>query len=219
VSTARIDEIEARQRRRISFTLARLLPATKAPLGLAGVLALPIFFASLMAVSLAIEKPKTYAWRRANGKLIVRYHAPTASTEAKIWLLAFVAPLLLVLVGVVASRFRYGLYVVCVAAIVDALALTIRLGRWEQHHTARYPFGEDLYPDSSTSSLIDRGEWEHEAAGTVHSLVGYTIGLALAAAAIALFVAWRRRRRPSAPPPAGGAELQETGGAPTTSGA
>jgi len=198
--------------------LSRLLPATRAPLGLAGFLALPIFFASLMATSLALEKPKTYAWRRANGTLIVRYHDPTASTEAKIWLFAFVAPLLLVLVGIVASRFRYGIYVVCIAAIVDALALTIRLGRWERHHTARYPFGEDLYPDSSTSSLIDRGQWEHEAAGTVHSLVGYTIGLALAAAAIAVFVAWRRRRRPWTSLP-GNAELQQTGGAPTTSGA
>lgn len=189
---------------------------TRAPLALAAFLALPVFFASLMAVSLAIEKPKTFAWRRA-GKLIQTYHDPTASTEARIWLLAFVAPLLLVAVGVVACRVRFGLYVVCVAAIVDALALTIRLGRWERHHTTRYPFGEDLYPDSSPSSLTNRGQWEHEAAGTVHSLVGYTIGLAVAAALIVAFLAWRRsRHRPWRELPAG-SELQQTGTAPTTS--
>ena len=189
---------------------------TKAPLALAGFLALPVFFASLMAVSLAIEKPKTYAWMRG-GKLLQTYHDPTASTEARIWLLTLVAPLLLVAVGIVACRVRFGLYLVCVAAIVDGLALTVRLGRWEHHHTTRYPYGEDLYPDSSPSSLTDRGQWEHEAAKTVHSLVDYTIGLAIAAALIAGFLAWRRRRRqPWASIPAG-SELQQTGTAPTTS--
>jgi hypothetical protein len=193
-----------------------IVPATRAPLALAGFLALPVFFASLMAVSLAIEKPKTFAWRRA-GRLIQTYHDPTTSTETRIWLLAFVAPLLLVAVGVIACRVRFGVYVVCVAAIVDALALTIRLGRWERHHTTRYPFGEDLYPDSSPSSLTNRGQWEHEAAGTVHSLVGYTIGLAIASALIVAFLAWRRsRRQPWQTIPAG-SELQQTGTAPTTS--
>jgi len=193
-----------------------IVRTTRAPLALAGFLALPVFFASLMAVSLAIEKPKTYAWMRG-GKLLQTYHDPTASNEVRIWLLAFVAPLLLVAVGVVACRLRFGIYVVCVAAVVDALALTIRLGRWERHHTTRYPFGEDLYPDSSPSSLTNRGQWEHEAAHTVHSLVGYTIGLAIAAVVITAFLAWRRsRRRPWTELPAG-SELQQTGTAPTTS--
>jgi len=62
----------------------------------------------------------------------------------------------------------------------------------------RFPFGEDLYPDSSTSSLVDRGQWEHEAAHTVQSLVGYAVGLSVAAAAITLFLACRRSRRPAA---------------------
>jgi hypothetical protein len=197
----------------------RLIPAAKAPLALAGFLALPVFFASLMAVSLAIEKAKTYEWMRG-GKLVRTFHPPVASLEAKIWLLSFVPPLLLVVVGLIASHVRrVGLYIVCVAAIVDALALLIRLGRWEDHHTARFPFGEDLYPDSSTSSLTSRGQWEHNAVNTVHSLVGYTIGLALAAAAIAALLEWRRSRVQDAAPPRGGSELQQTGGAPTTSGA
>src|SRR5581483_4820005 len=153
-----------------------------------------VFFASLMAASLAIEKPRTVAWMH-DGKLVQRFHDPTAAIEAKIWLLALVPPLLLVAVGLLASHLRrVGLYVVCVAAVVDALGLLVRLGRWEKHHTSRYPFGEDLYPDSSTSSLTSRGQWEHNAAATVHSLVDYTIGLALAAVAITLYLGWRRRR-------------------------
>ncbi len=198
--------------------MKRLIPAAKAPLALAGFLALPIFFASLMAVSLAIEKPRAVEWMRA-GHLIRRLHDPTASTEARIWLLSFVPPLLLVLVGLIASHAkRTGIYVVCVAAIVEAVALTVRLGRWERHHTARYPFGEDNYPDSSTSSLVAKGQWEHNAANTVHSLVDYTIALSLAAVAIALYLAWRRRRHGDATPTIL-SELQQTGGAPTTSSA
>jgi len=199
--------------------LSRLVPAAKAPLALSGFLALPVFFASLMAASLAIEKPRAVEWTH-NGKLIQRFFDPTASTEAKIWLLSFVPPLLLVAVGFAAGHIPRGLYVVCGAAIVGALLLTVRLGRWEHHHTARYPFGEDNYPDSSTSSLTSRGQWEHNAVDTVHSLVGYTVALALAGALIAALLELRRRRGRRTPPIATiGTELQQTGGAPTTSGA
>ena len=199
--------------------MRRLVPSRKAPLALAGFLALPIFFASLMAVSLAIEKPKAYEWMRG-GRLFRVLHDPTASNELRIWLLAFVAPLLLVVVGVLASHLRRaGMYVVCVAAIADALALTVRLGRWERHHTSRYPFGEDNYPDSSTSSLVARGQWEHNAAHTVHSLVGYAVALSLVAIAIALYLEWRRRSGHADATPIVSSELQQTGGAATTSSA
>lgn len=199
--------------------MRRLVPAHKAPLALAGFLALPIFFASLMAVSLAIEKPKAYEWRRA-GRLVRVLHDPTPSVELRIWLLAFVAPLLLVAAGILASHLRRGgIYVVAVAAIVDALALTVRLHRWETHHTSRYPFGEDNYPDSSTSSLVARGQWEQNAAHTVHSLVGYAVALSLAAIAIGLYLEWRNRRGHADATPIVGSELQQTGGAATTSGA
>lgn len=189
---------DVQSRGNLGFSVARLVPSAKAPFALAGFLSLPIFFASLMAVSLAIEKARVVEWSRPNGKLIRIFHDPPGSNEAKIWLLTFFAPMLLVLVGFLASHLRFGIYVVCGAAIIDALALTVRLGRWERHHTARFPFGEDLYPDSSTSSLVDRGQWEHEAAHTVQSLVGYAVGLSVAAAAITLFLAYRRSRRPAA---------------------
>ena len=206
-------------RGRPGYSVARLLPSAKAPLALSAFLALPVFFASLMAVSLAIEKPRTVEWRSA-GKLIQRFHDPTAATESKIWLFAFVPPLLLVLVGLAASHVRRaGIYIVCVAAVVDALALLIRLGRWEKHHTTRYPFGEDLYPDSSTSSLTARGQWEHNAVGTVHSLVTYTVVLSILAVLIATFLEWRRRREGAHATPTASSELQQTGGAPTTSSA
>jgi hypothetical protein len=190
------------------------VPQHKAPLALAGFLALPLFFASLMATSLAIERPHAYEWRRA-GKLIRTFHDPTSSNEIKIWVLSFAAPLLLVAVGWGASFLRYGIYVSSVAAIAEALALTVRLGTWERHHTTRFPFGEDNFPDSSTSSLVDRGQWEHQAANTVHSLVGYTIGLALVSMLIMLVLALRRTQPPAQ---TSSSELQQTGGAPTVTG-
>jgi len=193
----------------------RLAPASKAPVGLAGFLALPVFFASLMAVTLAIEKARVVEWRRGEGIARV-WHEPTGSTEAKIWLLALVPPLLLVAVGWFAAHFPYALYVTCAAACVDALALTIRLHRWELHHTARFAYGEDLLADQTTSSSLARGEWEHDAAQTVWSLVHYTIGLSIAAVLITAFLTVRRRRgKPVAPPPPP-LELV-TGGAPPTS--
>jgi len=193
----------------------RLIPASKAPLGLAGFLALPIFFASLMAVTLAIEKARVVEWTRGKGIARV-WHEPTGSTEAKIWLLALVPPLLLVAAGWVAAHFPYALYVTCAAAIIDALALTIRLHRWELHHTARFAYGEDLLADQTTSSSLQRGEWEHDAAQTVWSLVHYTIGLSLAAALIATYLTVRRRRGGPVAPPPPPLELV-TGGAPPTS--
>lgn len=195
--------------------MRRFLPTAKAPLGLAGFLALPVFFASLMAVTLAIEKPRVVEWNGAHGHLKRIFHDPTATNEAKIWLLALVPPLLLVLAGWIASFIPYGLYITCLAACVDGLMLTLRLHRWQVHHTARFAYGEDLIADQTTSSSLLRGEWEKDAAQTVRSLVHYTIGLALAAAVISTFLQVRRRRAPIA---TAGSELQQTGGAPTTSG-
>jgi hypothetical protein len=195
----------------------RLVPAAKAPLALAGFLALPFFFASLMATSLAIEKAQAFEWTR-RGRLIRVYHEPPAGLEAKIWLLSLVPPLLLVLVGIGASHLRRsGIYVVALAAIIGALLLTVRLDTWERHHTARFPFGEDLYPDTSTSSLTAQGQWEHMAAHTVESLVTYTVVLAVLAIAIAATLAWRRRRGHPQATPLVASELQQTGTAPTVS--
>ena len=170
--------------------MKRVIPKSKAALGLGAFLALPTFFASLMASSLAVEKPRVVV--SSHGSRL--FHTPSTATEAKIWLLAFIPPLLLVAFSLVAAHFPYSIYVTCVAASVVALALTARLHRWEVHHTARFPYGEDLIPDNSTSSSIRRGQWEAEAAATVRSLAHYTIGLALAAAIITLFLTVRRRR-------------------------
>ena len=188
------------------------MPASKAPLGLAGFLALPVFFASLMAASLAIEKPRVVEWTRPRGTSRARATTRPARPRRKIWLLALVPPLLLVLAGWIAAYLPFGIYVTCVAACVDALALTVRLHTWELHHTARFGNGEDILADQSTSSSLARGEWEHDAAQTVRSLVHYTIGLAITAALIALFLRYRRR---SGPVTTSHSELQQTGGAPT----
>jgi hypothetical protein len=178
--------------------LRRLIPKSKSALGLAGFLALPIFFASLMAATLAIEKPRVVEWKHGKGLARI-FHQASSSNEARIWLLALVPPLLLVVVAWVAGHFPYAIYVTCVAACAEALALTIRLHRWQVHHTARFPYGEDLLADQTTSSSLARGEWEQDAANTVRSLVHYTIGLSIAAVAIVLFLTYRRRRTAPAP--------------------
>lgn len=197
--------------------MKRLTPPTKAPLAIAGFLALPIFFASLMASSLALEKPHVVEWSRPHGHIARIFHPASPSNEARIWLAALVPPLVLVLIGWGVSFVPHGFYLSCGAAIAVGLALFPRLHRWQLHHTLRFPYGEDLLPDSTTSSSLARGEWEKDAADTVRSLVHYTIGLAIAAALISLFLAYRRRRsRPA--PLVGGSELQQTGGAPTATG-
>jgi len=64
----------------------RFATRSKAPIGLAAFLALPVFFASLMAATLAIEKARVVEWSRPGGHLARTWHNPTGSTEAKIWL-------------------------------------------------------------------------------------------------------------------------------------
>jgi hypothetical protein len=182
--------------------LRRLRPRVRAPLAIAGLAAFPLFFASVLSVSLAIERPHRFQWRNARGKLIEIDHQPTSAQEAKIWVLALVVPLLLVLVGLAASFWRRGgVYVSSAAAIAVALALPHRLDRWVAHHTQRFPYGMDLYPDQVPSSTIARGEWEGQARDTVISLTHWTIALALAASAIVAGVALRRRLGPVPPAP------------------
>lgn len=205
--------VETVRRRAFPYAISDRLPSVRAPIALGAFLALPIFFGSLMAVSLAIEKPRVVQWSRPGGHLAQIFHQPTSTNEWHIWLLALVPPLLLVLVSFAASYLPFAIYVTCVAAVVDAVAITLRLHRWETHHTARFPYGEDLIPDKSNSSLFARGEWEHDAAQTVRSFEHYTIGLAIAAAIIAVVLRLRRGRGQSAGLPF---SIQQTGGAPTS---
>jgi hypothetical protein len=180
----------------------RLRPPTRAPLAVAGLAAFPLFFAALLCVSLAIERPHRFQWRSARGRLIEIDHPTTSAAEAKIWALALVIPAILVLVGFAASFWRRGgVYVVAAAIVVLAVALPHRIDRWTAHHTQRFPYGMDLFPDNVPSSTIARGEWESEARDMVLSLTHWTIGLAGAAAAIVALTALRRRLGPVPPAP------------------
>lgn len=170
---------------------------TRAPLGLAAFLAVPLFLSSLMASSLAIEKPR-----------VVHGHEfpPTSATEVRIWLLAFIPPLILLLVGVLAIGLgRHGLYVSAAAAIVLVLVVTHNLDKWVVRHTLRFPLGVDLIgANSPAGNKLDPGQWEQSARDTSLSLGRWTIGLAVAAILITAVFEFRRVRRAAAtyaPPP------------------
>ena len=182
----------------------RLRKAPKAPLAVAGLLATPLFFVALMAMSLAIEKP---AVRHvlANGKIVAKLGDPLGSTERAIWLLALVPPVGLVLIGLGGMLIgRVGVITSSLTAIAATLVLLLPLDTWTHRHTVRYPDGIDLIPRSSTSDLYLRGEWEDTARHTAERLGIATIGLAgLALGFLALFEVRTRRRvvAPLPPPP------------------
>jgi len=173
-----------------------LLPkgVSRAPLAIAAFLAIPLFFSSLMASTLAQEKPRVVQWKGGRHGLFTTWHDPTTATEARIWLWALLPPLVLVLVGCVATRLPLGFYVSCVAACVIAVAVVHKTATWARHHTARFPWGVDLIPATNAqSNQWDPGEWEAEARSTALSLQHWTIGVALAAAAV-MALLWLRRR-------------------------
>ena len=178
----------------------RLPPSRGAgPWAIGSFIAIPLFFSSLMASTLAQEKPNVIQWRGCKG-ICTTWHQPTSATEARIWLWALLPPLVLSLVGWLCTRLPLGWYVVCVAAVVEAIAVVHKLDTWTAHHTARFPVGVDLIPSSnSASNQYDPGEWENLARTTALSLEHWTMGVAAAAAFVmgALYV--RRRffaRRP-----------------------
>jgi hypothetical protein len=179
----------------------RFRTASKAPLAVAGILATPLFFVGLMAMSLAVEKPSV----RHAGKLHKAVLGdPTGSTEAKIWLLAVLPALALVLFGLGSMLLRRtGVIVTSLGAIALSIALLVPLGGWANGHTARYPLGVDLTPPRATSDIYLRGEWEANAKRTAEQLGLATISIAGAAIAIFLLLEFRRRRGllPPLPPP------------------
>jgi hypothetical protein len=179
---------------------------SRGPLAIGGFLAIPVFFCSLMAASLALEKPHTIQWRDGD-RLLTTWHPPTSGNEARIWLFALLPPLLLMLVAAASSYVPYGFHAVCAAAVVDAAAVTHRLDLWVAHHTARFPNGVDLIPASNAASdKIAPGEWETNARDTALSLAHWTWGIAAAATVLTLALALRRRRaRMAVPPPSEGA--------------
>jgi hypothetical protein len=179
-----------------------LRTAPRASLAVSGILATPLFFVGLMAMSLAIEKPSV----RYVGKL---HHAvprdPTGSTEAKIWLLAVVPSLVLVLLGLASMLLkRTGVVVTALGAIALSVALLVPLGGWASSHSDRYPVGVDLIAPSNTGDIYLRGEWEANAKRTADQLGIATISIAGIAIVIVGLLDFRRRRglvRPLPPPP------------------
>jgi hypothetical protein len=180
----------------------------RAPLVIAVVLAAPLFFAALMASSLAVEKPHVDAqwlnhayWAHKGGKLHGRVFldqvlsSPSTSNEILIWLCALIPPAILVAIGAGAAFLRRGgVYLSCAAGAALALLLRLPLGTWARHHTARFPFGVDNIPDGSSSNQLDRGEWEHLARETVISIGNVTILFAAVIAALYAIGHWRRAR-------------------------
>jgi len=174
----------------------------RAPLAIAAFLATPLFFSSLMASTLAQEKPHNFTFTGPRcHPVCTLWHPPSTTNEVYIWLWALVPSLVLVLLGWIATRIPLGFYVSCVGSIVIAMAVAHKTATWEKHHIARFPRGEDLVADhgSAFSNLWSRGEWEKDALWAALSFEHWTIGIALAAMlAMGGLWTWRRfkGRRP-----------------------
>ncbi len=186
------------------FGFPAWLPSSRgrAPLGIAAFMAIPLFFSSLMASTLAQETPHTIQWKGCHSGICTVWQSPTAANEARIWLWALLPSLVLVVIGYLACRLPLGFYASCTAAILIAMAVVHKTATWELHHTHRFPPGVDLIPKTNAfSNQWDPGEWEKEARDTALSLQHWTIGIALAAIALMLFLWLRSRhhaRRPGA---------------------
>ena len=182
-----------------------LRSAPRSPLAVAGILATPLFFVALMAMSLALEKPSVRHMLQ-HGKLTMTLGDPAGRTEATIWLLACAPPVALVLIGVCAMLAgRAGVVISSFSAIALTVALLVPLDGWATHHAARYPVGVDLIPPSAGSGDIYlRGEWEGTSRRTADQLGAAAIVIAAVAIAIFLLFEVRRRRGvvPPLPPPA-----------------
>jgi hypothetical protein len=190
----------------------RLRGASRAPLAVAGILAVPLFFVGLMAFSLKLDKPSVAGVRLAD---------PTKGTVGTIYLAAFAVAGGLAVVGLLAMllRSRLAAAIPAVAAIVAAIVLIVPLGTWAAQHTNRYPLGVDNIKKSDPSDIYLRGEWEASAKTTARQIGFATIGIAVAAIAILAALEFRRRRGREPmlvePPPPG----LETGGAAPFTGA
>ena len=178
---------------------------SKAALAVASLIAVPLYFAALMASSLGLDRPHI-----AGNKQL----PATSGTEAKIWLAALIAPAIMLAAGTVGLALRrYGVYLSGAAGIVVCLVLPGVSHSWIARHERRFPRGVDFIPDGSSSNLSTRGEWEHAAQATVASITHWTLGLAIGAIVIGVLLEIRHRRGRDAilvePPPP-----ESTGGAP-----
>jgi hypothetical protein len=182
---------------------------SKASLAVAGLIGVPLYFAALMASSLALDKPH----------VIGRHEFPgTSGTEAKVWLAALIAPAIVLAAGAVGLGLRrHGIYVAAVAGIVICALLPGLSHGWIARHERRFPLGIDFIPDSDSSNLSSRGEWEHAAQATITSIAHWTLGLAIGVIVVGALLELRRRSGRDAivvePPP-----IDTAGGAPQITG-
>jgi hypothetical protein len=158
---------------------------SKAPVAVAGLIAVPLYFAALMAASLALDKPHGVGAHVGPG---------TGGAEARIWLAALIAPGILLAAGAFGLFLgRYGLFLPAAAGVVVCLLLPGISNGWIPRHERRFPQGIDFVRDSDPSNLSSRGEWEHAAQSTVSSISHWTLGLAIGAIVVALLLELRRR--------------------------
>jgi hypothetical protein len=183
--------------------VSRFRRAPKAPLAVGAILAAPLFFSALMAMSLALEKP-TVELVMKNGQTVEKLGDPSGANELAIYLSAALFPVAVILVGAAATLVgRAGVVVSAGAAIVAAIVLLVPLNTWGERHTARYPDGVDLIPKSSNTDIYLRGEWEGTAETTARQLGIVTIVLGGVAIGVFALLEYRRRRGvvPPIPPP------------------
>jgi hypothetical protein len=176
--------------------------ASKAPVAVGGILALPLFFLGLIAFALKLDKPSHHLTKKGTLAL----GDPTKGTLGTIYLLAFAVAAAVVVVGVLAMalRSRLATLVPAAAGIVASVLLLIPLGTWAAEHADRYPLGIDNIPKRSPQDLSLRGEWEQGAKTTAHQIGLVVIGIAIAAILITVALEVRRRRGiegPAVPPP------------------
>jgi hypothetical protein len=183
---------------------------TRAPLAVAALTAVPLYFAALMASSLALDRPH----------IVGKHEGPsTTPTELKVYLAALIVPGIVLLAGIAGLALkRRGIYLPAIAGIVCCLVLPGISNGWLARHERRFPLGMDFIADSNNSNLSSRGEWESIAQATVRSITHWTLGLAIATIVIGVLLEIRRRTGRDAirtePPPI---EL-DTGGAPQITG-
>jgi hypothetical protein len=194
--------------------VSRFRGASKAPIAVGGILAVPLFFVSLIAFALKLDKPT----QQLTHKGTIALGDPAKGTLETIYLAAFAVAAGIVVVGVLAMllRSRLATVVPAAATIVASVPLLIALGTWAAEHTARYPLGVDNIPPKSPQDLALRGEWEQSARTAAHQVGLVTIGLAIAAIALTVLLEVRRSRGiegpavPSPPETVGGPGI--TGG-------
>ena len=191
----------------------RLGLRSKAPLGVGGLIAVPLYFAGLMASSLALDQPHIV------GK---KEFQTTSGLEAKIWLAALILPGILVAVGLVATLIgRLGMYLPALAGVVVCLLLPGISQPWVARHTERFPYGIDFVKDSDlANNLVSRGAWEKSAQTTIVSIAHWTLGLCVGVFVVGALVELRRRRGRSEVlySPTGVDVELDTGGAPPLTG-